>query len=94
MSAIIWKSEVTYKGETFIVSTISRRYVTAEGESTGLETLVLRTLEPDHIMGENIHQAGGLNDHQAICRSLLSTGTLPKEDIMDWNKQWYKSLQD
>ncbi len=76
----IWKSKVTYRDKTFIVSTIRRRYVTAEGESTGVETMVFRTLEDGHSMGEAIHQAGGLNDHQEICRSLLSTGTLPEEE--------------
>ena len=76
----IWKSEVAYRGETFIVSTIRRRYVTAEGESTGVETMVFRTLEDGHSMGALIHQAGGILDHQEICRSLLSTGTLPEEE--------------
>lgn len=76
----IWSSYVTFRDTTYIVSTIRRKYVTAEGESTGLETMVFRTLEDGHSMGELIHQAGGILDHQTICRSLLSTGTLPEEE--------------
>ena len=69
-----WSSKVTYDGKEFNVSTVTREYVTAEGRTSGLETLVFK--DPT---GDVLLQAGGLDDHQKICRKLLSTGELPED---------------
>jgi hypothetical protein len=76
----IWQSYVWHEDKCFFVSTIIREFSTYEGPTQGEETL---TWEYDYEKGERgqwIGQSGGILDHQAICRCLISFGEIPDTD--------------
>ena len=76
----VWKSYVWHKGKCFFVSTIERDFNTYEGTFRGKETITWEFDWESSKRGELVHQAGGILDHQNICRSLLATGEFPQED--------------
>ena len=76
----VWKSFVWHEGKCFLVSTIERDFDTYEGTFRGKETITWEYDWESGKRGELVHQAGGILDHQDICRSLLATGEFPKED--------------
>ncbi len=76
----VWKSYVWYEGKCFFVSTIERDFDTYEGTFRGKETITWEFDWDKQKRGELVHQAGGILDHQNICRALLATGKFPKED--------------
>jgi hypothetical protein len=76
----VWKSYVWYNGNCFFVSTIERTFDTCEGSIRGLETLVWIYDWDKNERGKMIHQAGGIVDHQEICRHLISDGTIAENE--------------
>ena len=76
----IWKSYVWHGDKCFFVSTIERDYDLDCGRTRGLETLVWEYNWDMHERGDIIHQAGGMSDHQRICRSIIAEGDVPDED--------------
>lgn len=71
----IWQSFVWYDSKLYLVSTIEREFETYEGVVTGLETLVFRCDPQTRLRHPGmIFQAGGLNDHQEICRKIIASG--------------------
>jgi len=73
----VWTSYVWHGDQCFFVSTIRRNYDTYAGTIRGLETIVWEYDWEKREMGAMLHQAGGIEDHQKICRSLISTGGFP-----------------
>ena len=86
MNNRIWKSYVWYEDKCFFVSTISRDFDTYEGVIRGEETLVWEYDWSKDERGKWVYQAGGVRDHQAICRCLINTGTIPESDSDEFNK--------
>ena len=76
----VWKSYVWHDEKCFFVSTIERDYDTYEGTMRGQETLVWEYDWETNKRGELLHQAGGVGDHQQICRCLIAEGLFPNED--------------
>jgi hypothetical protein len=76
----VWKSYVWHKDRCFFVSTIERTYDAYAGSMRGHETLVWAHDWKKAERGEMLHQAGGVNDHQQICRCLIAEGLFPDED--------------
>lgn len=76
----VWKSYVWHRDKCFFVSTIERNYDTYEGTIRGFETLVWDYDWVNTKRGELIYQAGGIQDHQQICRSFIAEGMPPDED--------------
>lgn len=68
----VCKSYVWYRDKCFFVSTIERNYDTYEGTIRGFETLVWDYDWVNTKRGELIYQAGGIQDHQQICRYVYS----------------------
>lgn len=81
MTKPIWKSYVWFNDKCFLVSTIERPFYTYEGTFQGYETLVWEYHYQKKKLGNLIYQAGGLNDHQNICRNLIAFG---KEKINEY----------
>lgn len=77
---VIWKSYVFYKGKCVFVSTIKRDYETCQGRVRGFETIVWEYDYEKAERGDIIHQAGGITDHQRICRCFIAEGVMPDED--------------
>jgi hypothetical protein len=76
----LWKSHVFFKEKCYFVSTIERSYHTYVGASRGLETIVWEYDWDKRERGRLVYQAGGVADHQAICRCLIAEGVLPDEE--------------
>lgn len=76
----VWKSYVWHKGKCFFVSTIERTYDTYGGSTRGYETIAWAYDWKKAERGEMLHQAGGVHDHQQICRCLIAEGLFPDED--------------
>lgn len=76
----IWKSYVWHKGDCFFISTIERTFDTFEGSIRGLETLVWKYDWEKRERGTLVHQAGGILDHERICRCLIAEGLFPDEN--------------
>jgi hypothetical protein len=76
----VWKSFVFHKDKCFFVSTIERIFDLYCGETRGLETMVWDYDWPTARRGDLLHQAGGVVDHQQICRCLIAEGLFPNED--------------
>jgi len=76
----VWKSYVWHDDKCFFISTINRDYDTYEGVMRGGETLVWEYDWETDKRGAMIYQAGGVLDHQAICRCLINDGTILDQD--------------
>ena len=76
---MIWKSYVWHDKQCFFVSTIERTYSTCAGLTRGYETLVWEFDWDNNKRGKWIHQAGGIAEHQQICRCLIAEGVVPDE---------------
>ncbi len=76
----VWKSYVWHGDKCFFVSTIERTFDTYDGEIRGLETLVWEYDWTAGKRGALVHQAGGIVEHQQICRCLIAEGLFPNED--------------
>lgn len=76
----VWKSYVWHEDKCFFVSTIKRTYETYDGESRDFETLVREYDYAARELGRIVYQASGLTDHNEICRSVIATGEMPKEE--------------
>lgn len=76
----VWKSYVWHGQKCFFVSTIERDFDVATGTVRGQETLVWEYDYESATRGALLHQAGGVHDHQQICRSLIAEGLFPNED--------------
>lgn len=76
----VWKSYVWHKDKCFFVSTITRNYDTHAGTVRGDETIVWAYDWKKAERGKLLHQAGGVHDHQQICRCLIAEGLFPNED--------------
>ena len=76
----VWKSYVWHKDKCFFVSTIERTYDTYAGTTRGHETIVWSYDWKKYERGEMLHQAGGVHDHQQICRCLIAEGLFPDEN--------------
>ncbi len=79
----VWQSYVWYHDKPFFVSTIWRDFHAPAGTIRAMETLVWEYDWIARQRGKLIHQAGGLVDHQSICRSLIADGK-PPEAPPDW----------
>ena len=76
----VWQSYVWHEDKCFFVSTIERDYDTYEGTTRGEETLVWDWNYESRIRGKLLYQAGGVLDHQAICRCIINDGVIPDRD--------------
>lgn len=76
----VLKSYAFHNGKCWFVSTITRDYDLCVGTIRGQETLVWEYDFDKSERGNLIHQAGNIQDHFDICRSLCNYGQLPKED--------------
>lgn len=76
----IWQSYVWHEGKCFFVSTIERNFDTCEGTMRGMETLVWQYNFEAKEREEIIYQAGGVHDHQNVCRCLIALGVVPDEN--------------
>ena len=76
----VLQSYAFFKDKAFFVSTIERTFDVYCGSVRGLETLVWEWDKDTRERGELVHQAGGLSDHEEICRSVIKTGEIPQED--------------
>jgi len=77
----VWKSYVWHGSTCFYVSTIERTYDTYEETSRGYETIVWEYDWANSKRGNILlYQAGGIVDHQQICRCLIAEGALPDKD--------------
>lgn len=81
----IWKSYVWHNGKCFFVSTIFRNFVVCGVRTPGEETIVWEYDYEKRERGEMLYQAGGIHDHQQICRCLIVEGLLPKEEDENHN---------
>ena len=75
----ILQSYVFFEDKAFFVSTIERTFEVYGGSVRGLETLVWEWDADTRERGDLVHQAGGLSDHEEICRSVIKTGEMPQE---------------
>ena len=86
----IWQSYVWYEDKCFFVSTIERNFDTYEGTMRGMETLVWEYDFETRKRGKIIYQAGGVHDHQSVCRCLIAIGMVhygwEKEELMTGNE--------
>jgi len=76
----VWKSYVWHDMQCWFVSTIKRDYETCEGIIRGTETLVWQYNWETQERGKIVMQAGGVQDHQQICRCLIAEGVVPDEN--------------
>jgi len=76
----LWKSYVWHGDKCFFVSTITRTYDVQNAIMRGQETIVWEYNWDKAERGEMLHQAGGVVDHQQICRCLIAEGLFPDEN--------------
>ena len=76
----VWKSYVWHEDKCFFVSTTTRTFDTYCGSIRGEETLVWEYNWETTKRGELLYQAGGVLDHQAICRCIINDGIIPECD--------------
>jgi hypothetical protein len=77
---MIWNTYVWHEGQCYFVSTIERTYDTFGGTVRGHETIVWEYDWDKLVRGKMIGQAGGVLDHQRICRCLVAEGLIPDEN--------------
>lgn len=79
----IWKSYVWCKDKCFFVSTIERDYSgAAMGTVRGQETIVWEYDWAKSERGSMLGVFGSVQDHQQICRGLISDGALALDKIV------------
>ena len=76
----VWKSYVWHGDKCFFVSTITRDFDAPAGTVRGEETMTWEYDWDKTERGKWIGQSGGVLDHQATCRCLISYGEIPDED--------------